>query len=453
MPFSPADGTAGSSAGSIVERLKADAHGVKEAERFALGVVRFVAGRASIKVGKEAGQMRKAKRQGSRAAGVSRPQRAFADSINGVRYTPLWARYVGGKDGRSGMPCWREGPGGEVMEQRSFYEDQNNEWHRRKIGAVEAETAAERNRLETTKRILERALAPILARLPAAEKEYEEAAADWQRDLEKYGFNAWTRGLVVLLAVFFLVEIPLNAMAFSLAGDGRLLSFSAVLGLSMTVPFAAHTIGKRFKTPGAHSKLFASAFLALLVLLLTCVAVFRLEAFRELAGSHASLANTSTSAVAAFYLALQLTFSVFAIEKSFSLTNPMDEAEKAHLKFARARHKHADRDLTRLRRAAARIEQSIEGIEGALKGSEEQRAIEVAQIDSHRLEVRSVYRRNVALKRQVKATIPPSWVEWPTTMGAFIRPPVASEAALELSLPEESPAAAGSNPLASAGGE
>jgi hypothetical protein len=36
--------------------------------------------------------------------------------------------------------------------------------------------------------------------------------------------------------------------------------------------------------------------------------------------------------------------------------------------------------------------------------------------------------------------------------GAFIRPPVASEAALDLSLPEENPAA-GSSPLASAGGE
>ena len=158
----------------------------------------------------------------------------------------------------------------------------------------------------------------------------------------------------------------------------------------------------------------------MLLLLLGCVAVFRLEAFRELASSHAALAGMHEWAVPVFYLALQGAFTCFVIERSYSLANTLDEEQRAHYKFTRARRRHAVKDLTKIREVVLRSEQALERVAGALKGGDEQAALQVAQIESHRLSVRSVYRRTVALKRMDKSTIPPSWLEEPATNHARI---------------------------------
>ena len=364
--------------------------------------------------------MRKEKRQNGRAGGMPSPAGSVGNFISGLWFTLLGAWLAGRRGGKSGMPTHRQSEDGEVVEQKSFYEEQNNEWHRRKRRAVEGWAAIERNSLETTKRVIELTLAPLVARLPLAERELKDADTEWREYFQKYGFSAWTVGLIAQQVGFFIIEIPLNTMAFSTKGDGRLLSFSAVIGLSMTVPFAAHTIGKRFKKKGLHSKIFASVFLALLFLLLGCVAVFRLEAFRQLANSHAALAGMHDWAVPVFYLALQAAFACFIIERSYSLANTLDEEQRAHYKFTRVRRRHALKDLTKIRQVVLRLEQALERLAGALKRLDEQSDLKVAQIESHRLSVQSVYRHNVALKRKDKGSIPPSWLEEPTANRARV---------------------------------
>lgn len=360
--------------------------------------------------------MRRVSEQLSRVGGgIWNALRALVEFVLGLRFSPPGARIAGVNDGVRGSQSWRTREDGKVIEEQSFYEQQNEEWHRRKIITVEASAAGMRNQLEAELHITENEKAKIDVRLEEAEHEFREAEQEWKNDLEVYGFNALSLGFLAQRTIFFLIEVPVNFMAFSMKGDGSLFSLAAVLGLSLTVLVAADTIGRRFKMPGARSKVFAGVYLTLLTALVSFVSVFRLDAFQELASRHASLAGTSNWSVAGFYWALQMAFIVFIVERSYSLSQSLEESRKAHLKYARSRYKHALDDLTKLRARATYLERRLEVLRSQLKSLAELTVFRVRQLKSHCVEIRSIYRRHVVARRQEKSTLPPSWLEGDST--------------------------------------
>lgn len=349
-----------------------------------------------------------------------------------LRYTNPYAWFEGFNDGRRGYPASHEHGGGrETYENEAGYEKLVREHFYQLMLRSRVPVVAARKRLEAMRQLALRAKAELNVLYGDKKEEYGEAAAAFMESHRKYGFKAWTPGRVVRRALLFAFELPLNFLAFLGHGDSPAMTAATVLGVSVIIPVGSHFAGKLLKQAaegagGKNTKRVGVAFLLMLAGVVACVAIFRMNAFVQLARTHREISDSSGYVIAAFYALLQMIFISVGTVESYSCTKPTDEIEALQLKFDKPRYMAAKSDMEQVRRARERADQTLIQVEVEMSRLSELEALEMRRLESRCRELIGVYRKsNLRRRKEGASPAPDSWLRGGPVLWEFSREPLA----------------------------
>ena len=328
-----------------------------------------------------------------------------------LRYTIFGGWLLGLLDGLQGQPTSHQHDG-KIREEQAFYEKQASEHFYQKMLRVEASATDGRHRLEAIKQLAQKTKADCDELSADKKQEIDDAARALQESLEKYGFSAWSVASIAQLIGLFIFELPLNYLAFAAQGDAPAFTASAVLAVSVIIPAGAHLAGERLKQEGLGAKLTGVLSLLLLVGLIVCIAVFRMQAFQELALSNAEIARLNSGFVTGFYLIVQLLFVLVAVQKSHSHSKTVEKVEAIKLKIDKRRYRHARADFEKLTSRRSRAEQEVLRVGVEQSRLEAQKLLRLNSLASALTQLIEVYRRSNFRWRKAKGDpAPPSWLQ------------------------------------------
>ncbi len=327
-----------------------------------------------------------------------------------LRYSIVGAWAIGLLDSLRGHPTSHQ-QDGKPLEEQAFYEKQISEYFYRLMLQVEEWAAVSWHRLEATKQLAVKAKKDCEELFYARKKEHEKAAEALRESVEKYGYSAWSWRSVALLVGLFIFEMPLNYLAFSAQGDAPLFTLAAVLAVSVIIPAASHLAGERLKQEEVSAKLTGFLSLLLLLGLITCIAVFRMRAFEEIA-LRSEIADLNSYVVTGFYLIIQTLFVLVATQQSHAHSRQFDKVEAIKLKVDKERYNHARADYEKLLFSRSRAEQALLNVAQEQALVADLKAQRLDSLTSRLVELTEIYRRtNVRWRKSKTAPPPPSWLE------------------------------------------
>lgn len=262
-----------------------------------------------------------------------------------IRYSRLYAYFKGWKDGKIEIPDKDATFSGYEHELERVCKnrfDQGRSWREQVETALLTEAR--------TAQFVQEQFAP---RLDDAETERIEAEQEVNKVREEYQMlhtkHTWF-GYLLLLSIFFVLEVPFNYQAFEyITRDIQIVAIALVGMASIVPPIASHFAGKKLNEDGSFPKVVASLWIIWVLAVFCLVAYFRFVYLaRALSKLDLPYAPHVTSAL---YIILQVIVFTIAIQKSIDINSKKRIELRNMLKNAGKRVKDADKDLGKVKRA------------------------------------------------------------------------------------------------------